>query len=107
AATEKLQGWLVMRISSPVAGAAIARQPMRGVVDDPDCDRYALMASPIAAKSESAKVRECRIAPSGDTSPKRAFVAPISPTSQTVFGLAITARTRRPSAPRESARARH
>src|SRR5438132_11116032 len=40
------------------------------------------MASPISAKSAQAKLLECSTRPSEDTSPKRALVAPTSPTSQ-------------------------
>ena len=61
--------------------------------------RYASTASPISAKSAQAKVLECRIAPSGETSPNRALVAPISPTSQAVSpGAACSAARHQPVA---------
>src|SRR5579862_1108744 len=49
------------------------------------------MASPISAKSAHANDALLRISAAGDTSPKRALVAPISPTSHSGGACAINA----------------
>ena len=83
--------YVVVRAMAPDGGAFWLASVRAGI--------GGLAALALLAKSASAKVLECRIAPSGDTSPKRALVAPTSPTSQTVSEFAITVPTQRRSMP--------